>query len=170
MKNLFLFGALLMMGASLSSALASTYCMGIRSVEAYSSKVTYQANCNGKKIRTSTGWFGRYGEGLKLFKDELHDRGYTLLGSFSNDTLVVFSSDPRALVPSCLIEARYLAKCNYHVECKNDDAQVTIPFSKTALDKYLINQRLEVLHQMTSVDSPRNAGQCKGADRYFLVK
>lgn len=152
------------------SALAGEYCLAFRSTVPYSSKIEYKGNCNGKTLRASTGWFGSYENGYERFSAHLKKNGYKLLSSFSDRTIAVFSKNPAVVAPACIVEARYLGRCSYSVDCSGEESNsIEIPFSKTALKEFLNAYRYKPMQSWATVGGFRESKQCKGLDRYLVL-
>lgn len=165
-----LYFCLCVLGLSLQ-AMAGEYCLAFRRELPYSGQVEYMGKCNGQEFRTLTGWFGNTQDGLDLFTARVESKGFKLLNTFSNQSIVVFSKNAAAAAPACLVEARYLGSCAYRIDCSGEESDtITVPFTKQALNGFMNAYQYKTAQSWAKVGAVREHTQCKGLDRYLLLE
>jgi hypothetical protein len=170
MKTSKIYFALGLLGLALQ-ATAGEYCLAFRRELPYTGTVEYKGKCDGQQFRALTGWFGNTQDGLDRFSALLESKGFKLLNSFSNQTIVVFSKNAAVAAPACLVEARYLGSCAYDIDCSGEEGDsIEVPFTKKALNSFLNAYQYKTIQTWAKVDSFRDHTQCKGLDRYLLLE
>ena len=152
-------------------ATAGEYCLAFKRELPYTGQVEYSGKCNGQEFRTLTGWFGNTQDGLDLFTSRVEGKGFKLLNTFSNQSIVVFSKNAAVAAPECLVEARYLGSCSYRIDCSGEESDsIAVPFTKQALSGFLNAYQYKTAQSWAKVGAVREHTQCKGLDRYLLLE
>ena len=170
MKTSKIYFALGLLGLALQ-ATAGEYCLAFRRELPYTGTVEYKGKCDGQQFRALTGWFGNTQDGLDRFSTLLESKGFKLLNTFSNREIVVFSKNPAVAAPACLVEANYIGRCAYFIDCSGEEGDSNeVPFTKKALTGFLNAYQYKSIQSWAKVDSFRDDTQCKGLDRYLLLE